>query len=79
MNKDNWLNIAWILNLILGVVVGILLVITEVIPMNIPELCEYLLFTIAFSCATVIIIIMRVGLKGYTIQVIPDDSSDDRR
>lgn len=78
MNKENLVNIAWILTLMLGIVVGILLVTTEVIPVNIPELHENLLFAVGFSCAIAIIVIMQVGLKGYTIRVIPEDSNGFR-
>jgi len=74
-NKSILLFIMWVLTLGVGILLGMLLVLTEYVP----ELNVQLLATIGYWCEVALLLILVVGLKDYEIQVVPKrDSISDK-
>ena len=70
-NKSILLFIMWVLTLGVGILLGMLLVMTEYVP----ELNIQLLATIGYWCELALLVILMVGLKDCEIQVVPKHDS----
>ena len=66
-SKSILLFIMWVLTLGVGILLGMLLVLTEYVP----ELNVQLLATICYWCEVALLVILIVGLKDYEIRVVP--------
>ena len=74
-NKSILLFIMWVLTLGVGILLGMLLVLTEYVP----ELNVQLLATIGYWCEVALLVILIAGLKDYEIRVVPKrDSISDK-
>ena len=74
-NKSILLFIMWVLTLGVGILLGMLLVLTEYVP----ELNVQLLATIGYWCEVALLVILIVGLKDYEIRVVPKHDSKNNK
>jgi len=74
-NKSILLFIMWVLTLGVGILLGMLLVLTEYVP----ELNVQLLATIGYWCEVALLVILIVGLKDYEIRVVPKHDSNSNK
>ena len=69
-DKKNLLLLFIYLTLGLGIILGMLLVMTRIVPV-LSELGIWILATIGFWCEIVLIVLTIVRIKKYEIQIVP--------